>query len=130
MATRWALTPSSVVIEKAEPRAPRPPRAGGRNTPRTADKKSSTDKPANTDKPRGRRPERTAERSANNSADKSSGARNQRNTRNSRPAATTAAPELPVNRDPEVFLDDAIDNFGNSVDYVSPLSKQRPRPPS
>ncbi len=31
--------PSSVVIEKAEPRAPRPPRAGGRNTPRTADKK-------------------------------------------------------------------------------------------
>ncbi len=124
--------PSSVVIEKAEPRAPRPPRSGGRNAPRTADKKSSADKAASTDKPRARRPERTAERSASSSADKSSGARNSRNTRNSRPAATTAgAPELAANRDPEVFLDDAIDNFGNSVDYVSPYqNKSRGRRPN
>lgn len=32
----------------------------------------------------------------------------------------TAAPQVPANRDPEVFLDDEIDNFGNRVDYVSP----------
>ncbi|WP_028238448.1 DEAD/DEAH box helicase [Stutzerimonas azotifigens] len=29
-------------------------------------------------------------------------------------------PRLPADRDPEEFLDDEIDNFGNRVDYVSP----------
>lgn len=127
--------PSSVVIEKAEPRAPRPPRGGGagRNAPRS-DKKSSTDKAASTDKPRGRRPERTesstAERPPSAAKPAPSRARNPRNTRNNRPAAA-AAPELPPSRDPEVFLDDAIDNFGNSVDYVSPYkNKGNSRRPS
>ncbi|QEY60232.1 DEAD/DEAH box helicase [Pseudomonas sp. C27(2019)] len=115
--------PSSVVIEKAEPRAPRPPRGGARNAPRSADKKS------NTDKPKGRRPE--ARSATSSTADKPARARNPRNTRNNRPAATTAVPELPPNRDPEVFLDDAIDNFGNSVDYVSPYqNKSRGRRPN
>ena len=127
--------PSTVVIEKAEPRAPRPPRGGGagRNAPRS-DKKSSTDKAASTDKPRGRRPERTesstAERTPSAAKPAPSRARNPRNTRNNRPAAA-AAPELPPSRDPEVFLDDAIDNFGNSVDYVSPYkNKGNSRRPS
>ncbi|KQQ54746.1 DEAD/DEAH box helicase [Pseudomonas sp. Leaf127] len=31
-----------------------------------------------------------------------------------------AAPRAPANRDPEVFLDDEVDNFGNRADYVSP----------
>lgn len=34
-------------------------------------------------------------------------------------------PNVPADRDPEVFLDDAIDNFGNSVDYVSPYQKRQ-----
>ncbi len=96
-------------------------------------KKSSSDKPASTDKPRGRRPEtRSTERSATSTnADKPARTRNPRNTRNSRPAATAMVPELPANRDPEVFLDDAIDNFGNSVDYVSPYqNKGRGRRPN
>jgi len=126
--------PSSVVIEKAEPRAPRPSRSGGRNAPRTADKRSSSDKPASTDKPRGRRPEARSASNSNttsNSTENSARARNPRNTRNSRPAVTAAVPELPANRDPEVFLDDAIDNFGNSVDYVSPYqNKGRGRRPN
>ena len=120
--------PSSVVIEKAEPRAPRPVRGGGagRNAPRT-ERKSSADKPADADKPRGRRPERTQTRPAENAegvATKPAAARarNPRNTRNNRPAA--GAPSAPANRDPEVFLDDAIDNFGNSVDYVSPYKNK------
>ncbi len=121
--------PSSVVIEKAEPRAPRPVRgSSNRNAPRT------TDKASNTDKPRGRRPTeaRSTERSESTSAAKPAPrARNPRNTRNERPATAMAAvPPLPANRDPEVFLDDAIDNFGNSVDYVSPYqNKGRGRRP-
>ena len=116
--------PSSVVIEKAEPRAPRPVRGGSnRNAPRTADKASGTDKP------RGRRPAeaRTTERTEGASAAKPAPrARNPRNTRNERTASApvVGAPSLPVNRDPEVFLDDAIDNFGNSVDYVSPYKNK------
>ncbi|HHX06551.1 MAG TPA: DEAD/DEAH box helicase [Pseudomonas sp.] len=123
--------PSTVVIEKAEPRAPRPTRGSGtgRNAPRAA-----ADKTSSTDKPRGKRPEaRSTERSEGSTAAKpGQRARNPRNTRNGRPAtATAAAPTLPANRDPEVFLDDAIDNFGNSVDYVSPYQgKGRGRRPN
>ena len=123
--------PSSVVIEKSEPRAPRQPRgSSGRNTPRTADKTSSTDKP------RGRRPTeaRNTERSdGTGSAKPAARSRNPRNTRNERTASApvTGAPAIPQNRDPEVFLDDAIDNFGNSVDYVSPYqNKGRGRRPN
>jgi len=31
-----------------------------------------------------------------------------------------SAPELPADRNPEDFLDDELDNFGNRADYVSP----------
>lgn len=123
--------PSSVVIEKAEPRGPRQPRSNsGRNAPRTADKARDTDKP------RGRRPAeaRTNERTdSTGSAKPATRSRNPRNTRNERTASApvTGAPALPQNRDPEVFLDDAIDNFGNSVDYVSPYqNKGRGRRPN
>lgn len=120
--------PSTVVIEKAEPRAPRPTRSSGagRNAPRAAAEKTS-----NPDKPRGKRPAaRSTERSEGSAQAKPS--QRARNTRQTRPAATTTAvPLLPANRDPEVFLDDAIDNFGNSVDYVSPYqNKGRGRRPN
>ncbi len=45
-----------------------------------------------------------------------------RNTQ--RGQAASAKPALPPNRDPEEFLDDEIDNFGNSVDYVSPYKNK------
>ncbi len=120
--------PSTVVIEKAEPRAARPVRGSGRAAPRAA----TTDKPASSDKPRGRRPDaRPAERAERSedsgTAKPAQRARNPRNTRNERSAsaATPApAPAPSANRDPEVFLDDAIDNFGNSVDYVSPYKNK------
>lgn len=124
--------PSSIEIEKPEARAPRPVRGSGRsNTPRAA----TADKTSSNDKPRGKRPDaRPAERSEGSSTAKPAPrARNSRNTRNERPttasASTTPAPS--TNRDPEVFLDDAIDNFGNSVDYVSPYqNKGRGRRPN
>ncbi|MGS7250145.1 DEAD/DEAH box helicase [Pseudomonas anuradhapurensis] len=34
--------------------------------------------------------------------------------------ASTSVPKVPADRDPEEFLDDEIDNFGNRADYVSP----------
>ena len=43
-----------------------------------------------------------------------------------RPAqAQGAAPAEPGNRDPETFLDDEVDNFGNRADYVSPYQNQK-----
>src|SRR5690606_34615494 len=44
----------------------------------------------------------------------------------SRPAqpAVAGMPPLPPDRDPEEFLDDEIDNFGNRADYVSPHQNQ------
>ncbi|HYQ39890.1 MAG TPA: DEAD/DEAH box helicase [Pseudomonas sp.] len=55
--------------------------------------------------------------------------RNER--RGSKPAAIQLAPgELPLptrpDRDPEAFLDDDYDNFGNSVEYVSPYQGKKP----
>ncbi|HLT05177.1 MAG TPA: DEAD/DEAH box helicase [Pseudomonas sp.] len=35
-----------------------------------------------------------------------------------------ALPPLPPDRDPDVFLDDEIDNFGNRVDYVPAVERQ------
>jgi ATP-dependent RNA helicase RhlE len=35
-------------------------------------------------------------------------------------ASQSSAPKIPADRDPEEFLDDDIDNFGNRADYVSP----------
>ncbi|MBK4994038.1 DEAD/DEAH box helicase [Pseudomonas sp. S37] len=34
--------------------------------------------------------------------------------------ASSSAPKVPADRDPEEFLDDDVDNFGNRADYVSP----------
>ena len=34
--------------------------------------------------------------------------------------ASASVPKVPADRDPEEFLDDDIDNFGNRADYVSP----------
>ncbi|MBV2134086.1 DEAD/DEAH box helicase [Pseudomonas sp. MAP12] len=100
--------------------------------------KPKADKPAqparseqSASKPRAERPPR-ADASSGQAGDKS---RNRRGgsqqgagrdeRRSSKPAAIQLAPgELPLptrpDRDPEAFLDDEYDNFGNSVEYVSP----------
>ena len=123
----FGFDPSTVVIEKSEPRAARPAR-GGRNAPRNTSKSNSSDKP------RGKRPAAPAtERSEEPiSAKPAPRTRNPRAARSAPKssdqrtvtAPVAGAPELPANRDPEVFLDDAIDNFGNSVDYVSPYQNK------
>ncbi|MFC3608376.1 DEAD/DEAH box helicase [Stutzerimonas tarimensis] len=37
----------------------------------------------------------------------------------------TLSPAIPLDRAPDEFLDDEVDNFGNSVDYVSPYQNQK-----
>ena len=61
-----------------------------------ADKEKSGDKQQQQRKPRDKKP-RQQQQASNNSV-----------------------PKVPADRDPEEFLDDDIDNFGNRADYVSP----------
>ncbi|MFB1010569.1 MAG: DEAD/DEAH box helicase [Thiopseudomonas sp.] len=62
------------------------------------------------------------ERDTSRQARKPAGERPARNDqqRSRQHQTRTGKPQLPPHRDPEEFLDDEIDNFGNSVDYVSP----------
>ena len=62
-----------------------------------ADKEKSGDKQQQQRKPRDKKPRQQQQQASNSSA-----------------------PKAPVDRDPEEFLDDDIDNFGNRADYVSP----------
>ncbi|MEN5217766.1 DEAD/DEAH box helicase [Pseudomonas pudica] len=58
--------------------------------------------------------------------EKSGDKQQQRKPRDKKPrqqqqqASNSSVPKVPVDRDPEEFLDDEIDNFGNRADYVSP----------
>tara|TARA_Y100001949_G_scaffold129102_1_gene110550 strand:- start:22782 stop:24641 length:1860 start_codon:yes stop_codon:yes gene_type:complete len=112
---------ASIEAEKPEVREPRQPRPA-RNSER---------------KPRGERAAKTTEAAA---GEPKAGDRNRRGRnkpRNARPAQgsaeqTAAAPasrppRLPNDRAPDVFLDDEVDNFGNSVDYVSPYQNKQGR---
>ena len=103
---------STVEVEKPEVRGPRPER-----------------------QPRADRPQRERNKPAANSADGKEGrSRNGRNAgrgqgrgpAEARPAAPSAPVVPPPNRDPEAFLDDEFDNFGNRADYVSPNPPKAP----
>ncbi len=103
--------------EVREPRQPRPPRNGER-------------------KPRPERAAKAAEGSGEAKGERNRRTRNKpRNARASQAPTEQAAaaapvsrpPRLPNDRDPEVFLDDEVDNFGNRVDYVSPYQNKQGR---
>ncbi|GLO11695.1 ATP-dependent RNA helicase RhlE [Pseudomonas putida] len=64
---------------------------------KTADKEKSGDKQQQQRKPRDNKPRQQQQQASNNSV-----------------------PKAQANRDPEEFLDDDVDNFGNRADYVSP----------
>ena len=113
---------SAVEAEKPEVREPRPQnnqrrgqRADGSNAGGRKDKGKDKGKESNKDaKPAGDKP-----------AEKAAGGRQeQRKPRDKKPRQQqnaqqgTAAPAQA--RDPEEFLDDDVDNFGNRADYVSP----------
>ncbi|APO84717.1 MULTISPECIES: DEAD/DEAH box helicase [Pseudomonas] len=64
---------------------------------KSADKEKSGDKQQQQRKPRDKKPRQQQQQASNSNV-----------------------PKVPVDRDPEEFLDDDIDNFGNRADYVSP----------
>ena len=104
--------------EVREPRQPRPARNSERKprAERTAKTAESSSEPKERDRNR-----RGRNKPRNTSTDQGSTAQGAAATPVSRP------PRLPGDRDPEVFLDDEIDNFGNSVDYVSPYQNKQGR---
>ena len=82
-------------------------------------------------KPRGERPAQGGEQGRNRRGGQGQGQNQAQGQRRGKPtAAIQLAPgELPLparpDRDPEAFLDDEYDNFGNSVDYVSPYQNKK-----
>ncbi|MEG0859963.1 MAG: DEAD/DEAH box helicase [Pseudomonas sp.] len=119
--------PSKVEAEKPEvrerpqnnPRGGRGQRADGTNSGNGGRK----DKGKDQGKEKGR------EKDKEKTAEKSAGGRQERKPRDNkkpRPAQSTqaATPAASGNRDPEEFLDDDVDNFGNRADYVSPYQNK------
>ena len=99
---------SAIEVEKPEvrePRQPRPPRNGERK-PRAAKTENTGSEAKGRERNRNNR---------NKPKTAAQGSKAQDST-----AAVSRPPRLPSDRDPEVFLDDELDNFGNRVDYVSP----------
>ncbi|WNW12276.1 DEAD/DEAH box helicase [Pseudomonas sp. DTU_2021_1001937_2_SI_NGA_ILE_001] len=115
--------------EVREPRQPRNPRnargeggekaekgSGGRRD-KGKDKGQAKDKPKEKDK------QAAAERPARKQREKKP---REGTGREPQPQQARASiPRPPADRDPEEFLDDDIDNFGNRADYVSPYQNKQ-----
>ncbi|WP_342623508.1 DEAD/DEAH box helicase [Pseudomonas alkylphenolica] len=118
---------SKVEAEKPEvrerpqnnPRGGRGQRADGTNTGNGGRKDKGKDQ--GKEKGRDKDKEKTAEKSAGGRQD-----RKPRDNKKPRPqqSAQAGVPSVPANRDPEEFLDDEVDNFGNRADYVSPYQNK------
>ncbi len=116
---------SAVEAEKPETREPRPQnnqrrgqRADGSNAGGRKDK----------GKDKGREKDGKDKPAGDKSSEKAAGGRQERKPRDKKPRqqqnAQQGAPSVPVDRDPEEFLDDDVDNFGNRADYVSPYQNK------
>ncbi|MEK1906646.1 MAG: DEAD/DEAH box helicase [Pseudomonas sp.] len=120
--------PSSVEVEKPEVRGPRPerqPRADRPQRERSNSEASGSaeDKAKRSRNRRGKgKGEGQAQPQAATGEQQARQPREPREQRAARPQAVTPPPE----RDPEAFLDDEFDNFGNRADYVSPNPPKAP----
>ncbi|MGL4318485.1 MAG: DEAD/DEAH box helicase [Pseudomonas sp.] len=120
--------PSTVEAEKPEVRGPRPerqPRADRPQRERNNSEASGSgeDKAKRSRNRRGKgKGEGQAQGQAATGEQQARQPREPREQRAARPQATTPPPE----RDPEAFLDDDFDNFGNRADYVSPNPPKAP----
>ena len=97
---------STIEAEKPEVREPRQPRNA---RPQRGERKAES----------GEKKEQPKGRNRRGGADKPK-APAQAQAQGEAAARPTRAPQVPPNRDPEEFLDDEVDNFGNRADYVSP----------
>jgi ATP-dependent RNA helicase RhlE len=120
---------STLEIEKPEPRVAREPREGrqprGERNERGGERKRNPAKKA----PEQQQP--ASEASSEQGENKPERTKRRRNRRRGKgpegsaeaagvPAKSQDSAPAPTNRDPEEFLDDDYDNFGNRADYVSP----------
>ena len=98
--------PSTIEAEKPEVREPRQPRnARPQRGERKAESGEKKEQPKGRNRRGGDKPKAQAQGDA--------------------AARPTRAPQIPANRDPEEFLDDDVDNFGNRADYVSPYQNAK-----
>ena len=114
--------PASVEVEKPEARGPRPERQPRADKPRHEPKHEPK---ADAEAGDGQGKKRKRRRG------KGKGEAGQQPQQNlPRQAGKPAAPlALPPERDPEEFLDDEFDNFGNRADYVPPQPQPQGRNP-
>ncbi|WP_068824855.1 DEAD/DEAH box helicase [Pseudomonas sp. BMS12] len=111
--------PASVEVEKPEARGPRPERQPRADKPKHEAKHAPK---AEGESVEGQGKKRKRRRGKG----KGEGAAQQPQQNQPRQARSPAAPlVLPPERDPEEFLDDEFDNFGNRADYVPPA---QPKP--
>jgi len=115
---------STIEAEKPETRE-RPPANKPRGREPRGDKPAGGRKDKGKDKGKEKPREKAADsRTAERSEGRQPRARGPRQPQ--RPAQAAGAPAAELgNRDPEVFLDDEVDNFGNRADYVSPYQNQK-----
>ncbi len=106
---------STIEAEKPEVREARQPRPA-----RNSERKPRAAKAAVTSA-------EPKERERNRSRNKPRNAKPSPTTEGAAAAPVSRPPRLPNDRDPEVFLDDDVDNFGNRVDYVSPYQNKQGR---
>ncbi|MBV6289085.1 DEAD/DEAH box helicase [Pseudomonas aegrilactucae] len=118
---------STVEAEKPEarerpqmnPRGGRGQRGDGSNAGSGGRKDKGKDKGQEKDKPAG---ERATEKAAGGRPERKP--RDNSKTRQAPSGQAAVAPKAPADRDPEAFLDDEVDNFGNRADYVSPYQNK------
>ncbi|CAM3652999.1 DEAD/DEAH box helicase [Ectopseudomonas alcaliphila] len=117
---------STVEAERPEVREPRQPRNAGQKKV----KGEGADKPKGERNNGGRRDkgkDSGKEQKAKPQQQGQGQNRRGQQPRNQSRGAAPAVPPLPPDRDPEEFLDDEIDNFGNRADYVPVQNKPQGR---
>jgi len=117
---------STVEAERPEVREPRQPRGAGQKK----QKVEGAEKPKGERNNGGRRDkgkDSGKEQKAKPQQQGQGQNRRGQQPRNQSRGAAPAVPPLPPDRDPEEFLDDEIDNFGNRADYVPVENKPQGR---
>ena len=112
---------SAVEAEKPEVREPQPPRNAGSAGRKDKGKDKGQEKPREKTQEKARGKERPQQARAGGQPNRPA------QKAKEQPARQATAPGLPPNRDPEEFLDDEVDNFGNRADYVSPYQNKQQR---
>ena len=117
--------PASVEVEKPEVRGPRPERQPRADKPRHEPKREAKASDGETAEGQGKKRKRRRGKGKGGEEGQQPGQQPQQ--RQARQARKPASPlDLPPERDPEEFLDDDYDNFGNRADYVSPNPPKAP----